>query len=225
MAARGITGPVRIWACHDQNICLRHRLWTGGGVIMPADQADLTGHPDILRAQVRHSRLIRRYDPRLVRVAYQAARDLYDDFTYRGWRNPYLEARDLRLTARFQGRPWQVSHSDPIHHAVNYPEVISLTALLASPHWRPFALSTSRADRDRFHLEFWRQIPASYPRARPELRVPAPRLPRRPVVAAHDPQRTCSPVSAGPAPPAPGQSGHRPSQLQPRYPSWPPFPD
>jgi hypothetical protein len=78
----------------------------------------------------RHRQVRRVHSPRKNRPRLTCpARDLHDDFTHRGWRVPYLEARDLRLTAHFDSRDWQVSHNDPIHHAVNYyPEVITLTA-------------------------------------------------------------------------------------------------
>lgn len=169
MATRGITQPVGVWTRHDQNICLRHQLWIGGAVTTPGDQVDLTGHPDIVHAQIRHTRLLRHHDHRLVKTCYALARQLLDDLTHRGYQLPYFEARDLRQTAHFHNRPWRISYNDPIHHAVNYPEAITLTELLTSPRWRPFALSRSTTDHHRFHTEFWRRLPTHYPITQPHL--------------------------------------------------------
>ncbi|MFI7509621.1 hypothetical protein ACIBSS_22645 [Micromonospora aurantiaca] len=51
---------------------------------------------------------------------------------------------------------------DPVHRAATHPEVITLTELLTSPDWRPFAMSASAADRDRFRTEFQRRLPPAY---------------------------------------------------------------
>jgi hypothetical protein len=50
----------------------------------------------------------------------------------------------------------------PVHAAANYPEVITLTQLLAAPHWRPFAMSASTTDHDRFRTEFQRRLPPAH---------------------------------------------------------------
>ena len=46
-----------------------------------------------------------------------------------------------------------------VHQAATYPEVITLTGMLASQQWRPFAMSASAADHDRFRAEFQRRLP------------------------------------------------------------------
>jgi hypothetical protein len=50
----------------------------------------------------------------------------------------------------------------PVYDATNYPEAITFTALLTSPHWRSFALSRSYTDQNQFHHEFWRRLPSDY---------------------------------------------------------------
>ena len=68
----------------------------------------------------------------------------------------------MRLPAWFGHRDWASDPRDPVHHAAAYPEVITLTGLLASPHWRPFAMSASAADHDQFRDEFQRRLPPDY---------------------------------------------------------------
>lgn len=99
--AKGIIGQVWVWTRHDQNICLRHRRWIGGGVSSSYEQIDLSGHPDILRAQIRHRRLIRRHGRQITKAAYDIARELWADLTWRGYKVPYFQARDLRLTRHY----------------------------------------------------------------------------------------------------------------------------
>src|SRR2546426_6478189 len=84
------------------------------------------------------------------------------DLTYRGWGLPHAIARDIPLPAGFGHRDWPADARDPVHVAANYPEVITLTQLLVSPHWRPFAMSTSTADHDRFRTGFQRRLPLAH---------------------------------------------------------------
>ena len=57
-AAHPPADRIDIWYRHEQTICRRHQLWTGTGADHPADQPHLAGHPEIVRAQARHLRLI-----------------------------------------------------------------------------------------------------------------------------------------------------------------------
>jgi hypothetical protein len=47
----------------------------------------------------------------------------------------------------------------PVHRAATYPEVITLTGMLASPRWRPLAVSASAAGHERFRAGFQRRLP------------------------------------------------------------------
>jgi TniQ len=158
------TGAERIdmWHRHEHNICLRHRLWIGPGADDLRDQVDLASHPDIVHAQTRHRRLIRGHGHCVVHTAYRTAREIWETLTYRGWGMPYVLARNMPLPRRFGHRDWPADARDPVHRAATYPEVITLTELLASPDWRPFAMSASAADRDRFRREFQRRLPPAY---------------------------------------------------------------
>jgi hypothetical protein len=83
-------------------------------------------------------------------------------FVNRTWGLPYALARDVVLPRRFGHQDWPADARDPVHRAATHPEVITLTELLTSPDWRPFAMSASIADRDRFRAEFQRRLPPSY---------------------------------------------------------------
>jgi hypothetical protein len=153
---------IDMWYRHEHNICLRHQLWIGPGAEHPRDQVDLAAQLDIVHAQVRHHRLIREHGHGIVHTAYRIAREIWETLTYRGWGLPYALARDISLPRRFGHRNWLADARDPVHRAVNYPEVITLTEQLTSPDWRPFAMSASAADRDRFRAEFQRRLPPAY---------------------------------------------------------------
>lgn len=150
---------VDLWCRHDHTICPRHQLWIGAGVQDPRDQVDLAAHGVILHALARHQRLIRRHGHGIVRTAYTTARQIWTTLTYRGWGLPHAIGRGIPLPAGFGHTDWPAHDQDPVHRAATYPEVITLTQMLVSPHWRPFAISLSSTDRDRFHTEFRRRLP------------------------------------------------------------------
>jgi len=58
----------------------------------------------------------------------------------------------LIIGALLIGRP-----RDPVQRAATYSEV-TLTGFAGSPQWRPFAMSASGADHDRFRAELQRRI-------------------------------------------------------------------
>jgi hypothetical protein len=112
-----------------------------------------------VHAQVRHRRLIREHGHGIVHTAYRTAREIWETLIYRGRGAPYALARDMRPNGWFGHQDWLGDPRDPVHCAATYPEVITLTGLLASPRWRPFAMSASAADHDRFRAEFQRRLP------------------------------------------------------------------
>jgi hypothetical protein len=161
-ATRTSAERIDMWHRHEHNICLRHHLWIGPGVEHPRDQVDLGPHLDIVHVQIRHHRLIRDHGHGIVHTAYRAAREVWETLTYRGWGLPYVLARDIPLPRWFRHQDWPADARDPVHRAATYPEVITLTELLTSPDWRPFAMSASAADRDRLRAEFQRRLPPAY---------------------------------------------------------------
>jgi hypothetical protein len=161
-ATRTTAARIDMWYRHEHNICLRHRLWIGPGAGQPGDQVDLAAHPDILHAQKRHRRLIREHGHGIVHTAHRTAREIWEILTSRGWGLPYALARDMPLPSRFGHQDWPANARDPVHRAATYPEVVTLTELLACPQWRPFAMSASAADHDRFRVELQRRLPPPY---------------------------------------------------------------
>jgi hypothetical protein len=97
---------IDIWYRHEQNICLRHRLWTGHGTDHPRDQPDLAVHPDIVHAQARHLRLIRRHGRQAVHTAYNTARLAWETITDRGRGMPHVIMRDIPLPKGFGHQDW-----------------------------------------------------------------------------------------------------------------------
>lgn len=158
-AARGGAERIDTWYRHEQNLCLRHRLWTGPGADHPRDQPDLAAHPDIVHAQARHLRLIRRYGRHTVQAAYATTRLAWETITYRGRGMPYLIMRDIPVPGGFGHQDWPARPQDPVHAAASYPEVVTLTGLLASPRWLPSAMAASAADHDQFLAELQRRLP------------------------------------------------------------------
>jgi hypothetical protein len=161
-ATRTTAERIDIWRRHEHNICLRHRLWIGPGTDHPRDQVDLAAQPDVVRAQVRHWRLIRRHGHGIVHTAYRTAGQIWEILTHRGWGLPHALARDIYLPREFGHQNWPADARDPVHRAAVYPEAVTLTEMLVCPHWRPFAMTASTADRDRFRTEFQRRLPPAY---------------------------------------------------------------
>jgi hypothetical protein len=152
MLTKNITTAVTVWTHQDQNVCLRHHLWTGAGVCYPEDQLNLAELPEISNAQIHHRNLIRRRGRQHVQYFYDDARNIINRST--------TVASDIDLWTRgacfFPGRqaaelPW--SFDD----AARYPQVVSLLGVLSSPYWRAQASSKDPADRKRFYLHVFTQ--------------------------------------------------------------------
>src|SRR6266550_4155702 len=70
----------------------------------------------------------------------------------------YSHHRDARL-----------AHADPtghaqaaLDHAVDYPEVVAFTALLASPYWRGVLITRNPSDYQRLHTELCHRVGARH---------------------------------------------------------------
>uniref|UniRef100_UPI0035CC12BB TniQ family protein n=1 Tax=uncultured Amnibacterium sp. TaxID=1631851 RepID=UPI0035CC12BB len=152
---------VTIWALHDHVVCRRHRRWLSDD----DDQPDLSRQPEILDAARRHRWLIRRHGRDAVMRAYRDARHIC-----LGWR---LECygdeheHDPGYTRRmriFHGQGWPdvEDDSNQTFHAANYPQVVSLTRLLASPYWRSRILDRGWPQHDEFINELRRTVAPDY---------------------------------------------------------------
>lgn len=144
----------RVWATHDVNVCVRHQLWIGEGNDHPQHQPGLTGNPGIVRAQLRHQRILRRRGRPASRSAFRTAQGSWASLiTIPG----YARQRNTRL-ARLSLPAGADSAEDALISAADYPEIVTFTAMLASPYWRSIALARTTADNQRFHLEFRRRL-------------------------------------------------------------------
>jgi hypothetical protein len=148
MAAKNITTRVRVWAQHDQNVCLRHQLWISQGVNDPEDQADVADSPEIGHAQIRHHNLIRRYGHRRVRQSYRTAQEVID------WSSnlPSPTARWQRKHHFFTREQAKFLHRS-YDFAAYYPEVVGVLSVLVSPYWQRMAISEDSTDKQRFHQQ------------------------------------------------------------------------
>jgi hypothetical protein len=145
----------RVWATHDVNVCLRHRLWIGQGTGHPRHQIDLGPHPDIMHAQIRHRRILRRHGRPATSAAFRHAYSMWASLTTTG---SYAQQRDTRSARVRSGTNGTSDAEEAITEAVLYPETVAFTAMLASPYWLSIVLSRTRAGNQRFHNEFRRRV-------------------------------------------------------------------
>jgi hypothetical protein len=150
MAAKNIFCDVTVLAWTDQNVCLRHQLWTGHGVTGIEDQADMAGIPEISEAQARHRNLARRHGFPSVRDAYGTA-ELAIDWSSRESSSPTARQERLR---NFLARERVGALPQAYDYASYYPEVVGVLSVLASPYWQRMAGSGDVTEA----LRFYRQV-------------------------------------------------------------------
>ncbi|MFF1476743.1 hypothetical protein ACFVYD_04035 [Streptomyces sp. NPDC058301] len=114
----------------------------------------LTEFPDIVDAQRRHYRLLRRRGNLLVDACYQYGSAFWHSMFQRGYRLSDRAER-LRQLSPANGR---VRPFDPRRYVAVYPEIVETISLYASPHWRKLALADD-AKFERFKAEFNRRLP------------------------------------------------------------------
>ncbi|MDQ0717544.1 beta-phosphoglucomutase-like phosphatase (HAD superfamily) [Streptomyces luteogriseus] len=144
MARRRIRGLVVRSTPHHEGVCHRHHRWLLGD-----KQLDLTQLPEVLRANLRHQRIIRRRTHPSTALAYIDARDRLTR-----WFNS--ESSDESLRQRWNRRlealgedPFGDPHrpSEARIELATYPEAVVLTGLFASPHWRDHSRLPAEAAR------------------------------------------------------------------------------
>jgi len=130
--ARGHQDTVCCWSHQEDSVCPRHRRWIGNVHDQTGQhQPSLNDQPKILQANILHRRMIRRYGYETVTAAFSRAKQICHQWHHR------LEHDDdfYNLMNRFHSGPWRVTATDPTVHAARYPQIVSLTRLLASPTW------------------------------------------------------------------------------------------
>ena len=146
-----------VWLSAEDNVCRRHQVWIGPGATRYARQLDLTRLPEVVQAQTRHHRLVRRRGRREAFLAYTDAARIWWKLT---WLHDYTTERDQRIHRHLGAHvdPEDLDFDHPLRHAAIYPETVVLTALLASPFWRKKALSSAAGHRQAFHDEITRRV-------------------------------------------------------------------
>lgn len=162
--ARRIGNPdqhVKVWMSnyHDQ-VCIPHRLWIGRAVESPANQFDLAGLPEVVSAQRRHYRLLRRYGPDVLNPCYVQSSGLWHALLRHGYLLGERTHRLARLPTRSSRtvRPW-----DSERYATVYPEIVKTMVLYADSRWRGLAVSGDEEDFRVFRAEFTRRLPIESP--------------------------------------------------------------
>ncbi|GAA0931039.1 TniQ family protein [Nonomuraea longicatena] len=144
-------------------ICRRHRRWVAPDGFPTDRQPDLRDQPEIMRAHGLHGRLIRRHGRFPVSVAFGEAENIMHIWERNGL---CQERADQRMIAWTGWSDWRayVRRGDPRRAAAQYPEVIALARLLASPYWRGLALNGTRGTEInlRFLAEVRRTISQNY---------------------------------------------------------------
>lgn len=153
-AGRGICGDV-FCVNPDQRVCRRHRRWLGGLLDNTTSQHDVTALPDVISAQRRHDRVLRRHAADRGRDAIHWASTIVDGWTERG---EWAEHRQRRLAAHLAVNPGNTALDTSMLRMANYPEVVALAGVLASGHWLAIASADYRRDRLRFELEVARRL-------------------------------------------------------------------
>ncbi|MET7781467.1 hypothetical protein ABZU94_24320 [Streptomyces mirabilis] len=146
--------PVMVWRSkyHDQ-VCTPHRLWIGRAVENPGRQFDLIDLPDVVQAQQRHYRLLRRHGPAVITACYEHCSSFWHSLFQRGYRLSDRAERLRQMSTRdHHVRPWE-----PQRYAAVYPEIVEAMSLYASPHWRRLAQSAHQFGL--FRAEFNRRLP------------------------------------------------------------------
>jgi hypothetical protein len=135
-ASQGVvdtTGRMKVWARHEDVVCLRHRHWAAADKV----SLDLARHPEIVQANRVHRRLIRRHGRIAVQLAYQDAVAICQRWIdTRNYDDPFDQRMDL-----FLGTDWKFATNNAAYRASFYPEVAHLTRLLSSPYWTSLILN------------------------------------------------------------------------------------
>jgi hypothetical protein len=158
MAARGIHGLVIQHAARHECVCLRHRRW-----LATADQHRLDTLPEILTANIRHQRIMRRSgSPTSENPAHDTVRTWFTEATHRQLHERWTHRLHL-LGEDPYGNPHYPSQ-ERIDLAT-YPEAVTLTGLNRSQHWR---------ERGDLANETLRRLGLTAPAQRPATGIVAP---------------------------------------------------
>jgi hypothetical protein len=129
-ARRGIRQPIPVHLPIHHKVCTRHGIWLSDH---GQPHLDITACPEIITAQHRADRLLRRYTPQQLTLAHQAAASTIEPWPTSQaaiplhWRHRLLI---LQTTNQHRGIP--PDHTTYTHAAV-YPDTIGLAAAILNP--------------------------------------------------------------------------------------------
>lgn len=131
-ARHGICQPVPVHLPAHHKVCTRHGIWLSDA---GQPQLDLTACPEIITAQHRASRLLRRCTPQELMLAYQAAARAIPPWPPSPAAIP-LHWRHRLLTLQTANHPYgtPTGHDASIHAAI-YPDAITLAARTIKAHY------------------------------------------------------------------------------------------
>jgi len=127
-AGRGVTTAAVVYLPSHGPLCVRHRVWLRGH-----HQQDLTYAPEIVQAQRRHRRLVRRCGSQAAQRAYERAENVVMDWLDGGWHWRLQQRWDQRMSRL--GASELARDSELLMIAI-YPEAVTLAGLLATQAWR-----------------------------------------------------------------------------------------
>ena len=139
--------PVRVWATHEQVLCERHMIWTGGPVMASMDRPsriDITAVSDIRRAHRHHHRLIARFGRESVRRAFEdASSAVHEWHDLLPW--PFRPVHTRLEILEPNPKQWYLNAA--ICRAAEYPTVVALTTSLADTAWRNRVLAMEPSEQ------------------------------------------------------------------------------
>ncbi|MCF6475867.1 hypothetical protein FAF44_47145 [Nonomuraea sp. MG754425] len=126
-ARRGIHQPVPIHLPTHHKICTRHGIW-----LSDADHPhlDLAACPEIITAQHRANRLLRRYTPQQLTLAHQAAARAIPSWPTSPAAIPLHWRHRLLILQTTNHRNNIPTDQDDYMHAATYPDAITLAAAI-----------------------------------------------------------------------------------------------
>jgi hypothetical protein len=129
---------ISLWSRHEDVVCQRHWYWTDTTTAINA-----TAHPELVRANRRHRRLIHRWGRHTVHHAYERALQICQDW-YQAF-SPDFEEH----VAAYRRPPWTPANDETTAFtAAIYPTAVALTRLMSASHWRSLILDCQLSSDD-----------------------------------------------------------------------------
>jgi hypothetical protein len=129
-ARHGIDQPVPVHLPAHHKVCTRHGIWLSDA---GQPQLDLAACPEIITAQHRASRLLRRYTPQELMLAYQAAARVIPPWPASPAAIPLHWRHRLLTLQTANHRCGTPTDHDAYTHAAIYPDAIALAAARLNP--------------------------------------------------------------------------------------------